>query len=305
MKTKIKARVIFAIMFLIFISAGCNTQSENKILSDERPSNYDLDSRSDKSVQTEGLSAPVTNSSNDEISFENINIFTETERMLIRTGSIKLEADNYNSAEEKLLYLVKENNGYVTNSSSQMNVSNNKQGSITVRVPSDKFDSFLNSLGSAGKVISQNISGQDVTSEYIDLAARQKTQKELESRLLDLLSSKTANLKDVVEVEEKLSSVRQNIESTEGRMKFLKSQSAYSTLSISIYEPALLQTTSGGGFFYEMKEAFRNGLQGLTGVFSFLITLIISSVPLLVILTLIILLIRKFIRSKKVKLQNV
>ena len=88
-------------------------------------------------------------------------------------------------------------------------------------------------------------------------------------------------------------------------MKFLKNQSAYSTLSISIFEPALLQTTSGGGFFYEMKEAFKDGLQGLTGVFSFLITFLISAIPLLVILTLIILMVRKFLRTKKVKLQNV
>ncbi|MFZ1320865.1 MAG: DUF4349 domain-containing protein [Ignavibacteria bacterium] len=305
MKTEIKAKLFFAILFLIFISAGCNNKGENKMLSEERPANYELDSRSDKIAHMEDLSTPVTTSSTVESSFENINFYNETDRMLIRSGSIKIEADNFNSTEEKLLNLIRENYGYVTNSSSQMNVSNNKQGSITVRVPSEKFDSFLNSIGSAGKVISQNISGQDVTSEYIDLEARQRTQKELEFRLLDLLNSKTANLKDVVEVEEKLSSVRQNIESTEGRMKFLKNQSAYSTLSISIFEPALLQTTSGGGFFYEMKEAFKDGLQGLTGVFSFLITFLISAIPLLVILTLIILMVRKFLRTKKVKLQNV
>lgn len=303
MKPKINARLIFAMLFLIFISSGCNNNGENKMLSEERPKNYDLDSRSDK-ILTEGLSVPVKTSSTGEVSLENINIYNESERMLIRTGIVRIEAENFNSAEEKLLNLIKDNNGYVTNSSTQVNVSDNKQGSITVRIPSNKFDNFLNSLSSAGKIISQDISGQDVTSEYIDLEARQKTQMELESRLLHLLNNKTANLKDVVEVEEKLSSVRQNIESTEGRMKFLKNQSAYSTLSISIFEPALLQTTSGGGFFYEMKEAFKDGLLGLTGVFSFLITLVISSIPLLIILTIIILLVRKFIRSKKVKLQN-
>lgn len=305
MKTKIKASLIFAMLFLLFISAGCNNKSENKILSEGRSSSYDVNSRSDKTANMDVISVPVTTSLTGESSFENINFYNETERMLIRTGNIKIEADNFKTAEERILTLIKENNGYVTNSNSQVNVSDNKQGSITARVPSEKFDSFLSSLSSSGKIISQDISGQDVTSEYIDLEARQKTQKELESRLLDLLNSKTANLKDVVEVEEKLSSVRQNIESTEGRMKYLKSQSAYSTLSISVFEPALLQTSSGGGFFYEMKEAFKDGLQGLTGVFSFLVTFLISSIPLMIILTLIILMIRKFIRTKKVKLQNV
>ena len=105
----------------------------------------------------------------------------------------------------------------------------------------------------------------------------------------------------MVEVEEKLAGVRAQIESMEGRMRFLKSQSEFSTLTISLYEPSLLQTSTGGGFFYEIEEAFKKGLNGFTDVLTGLITFVIAFSPVLLIGSLIFLLIRKYFRNRKIK----
>lgn len=163
---------------------------------------------------------------------------------------------------------------------------------------------MIKDMGNFGKILNSQINGNDVTSEYIDLQARMTTQAELEKRLLSLLNEKTAKLVDVVEVEEKLSSVRQNIEQSQGRMKYLKNQSDFSTLTVSVYEPSLMITSSGGGFFYEIERGFSKGLKGFTEVLSGMITFFIALMPvviLILILTYIAVLIYKKLKTRKLK----
>src|SRR4030095_12158582 len=142
----------------------------------------DLKTQSDGSFQT----------INYQLQTENYN--TQDKRMIIRSGSMNIEADNYNETEIKVKQIVTGFNGYVTNSSSVVNANGKKQGALTIRVAADKFDVLRDELAKTGKVMNENITGRDVTEEYMDSEARLKTQRELESRLLRLLEEKTANL---------------------------------------------------------------------------------------------------------------
>jgi uncharacterized membrane protein len=224
---------------------------------------------------------------------------TQDKRMIIRSGTMSMEVDKYDETENKVKDIVKGFGGYVTNTSSTLNANGKKQGTVTVRVASDKFDAAIAEISKLGKVMNQNITGKDVTEEYMDADARLKTQRELESRLLKLLAEKTARLTDIVEVEQKLSGVRENIERTEGRMRYLKDQASYSTLIISISEPGLLVISAGGGFFYEMGEAFKKGLKGFTTVLSGMITVIIALLPLIITALIIIYLVVKYFKRRK------
>ncbi|MBK8551943.1 MAG: DUF4349 domain-containing protein [Ignavibacteria bacterium] len=196
-------------------------------------------------------------------------------------------------------------NGYITNSNSSVNTSGKKQGIIEARIPLQNFDTFISNVSKSGKVMSLNVTGNDITEEYIDLEARHKTQKALEERLIELLEEKTAKLTDVVEVEQKLADVRAQIESMEGRMRYLKNQSDFSTLSISLFEPSLLQTSSGGGFFYEISEAFKEGLNGFTDVLTGLITFMIAFSPVLIFGLIVFVLIRRLVLKRKNKKPDV
>ncbi|HAY34020.1 MAG TPA: DUF4349 domain-containing protein [Ignavibacteria bacterium] len=302
MKNLIRSISAVAFSVLLLIYSGCSKKndsgSDNQSAPVHEGASVDQDNLkrsysnikqkiNDQSVTSASLENPVVN-----------------ERMFIRNGNIGIETENLTVTENKISEIVKEFNGYITASSSKLNAAGKKQGSITARVPASNFDPFLKGLAAAGNIMSQDISGDDVTSEFIDLTARLKTQRELEKRLLDLLNTRTDGLSDVVNVEEKLSAVRERIESTEGRMNFLKNQSAYSTVSISLYEPSMLQTASGSGFLYEMENSVKEGLQGFIGMFGFMITFIISSLPLIVMILLAIYFFRKFYRQRKLKLQK-
>jgi hypothetical protein len=82
-------------------------------------------------------------------------------------------------------------------------------------------------------------------------------------------------------------------------MRFLKDQAAYSTLTVSLYEPAILQTSSGGGFFYELERGLKKGLTGFTSVLSGIITFIIAFSPILVVLLVILYFVRRYLRKRK------
>lgn len=227
------------------------------------------------------------------------------DRMIIKTGTMNLETEKYDESINQITDYVKKAGGFITNSSSQVNASGKKQGAITIRITSDKYDMMIKDMSNFGKVLNSQINGNDVTSEYIDLQARMTTQAELEKRLLSLLNEKTAKLVDVVEVEEKLSSVRQNIEQSQGRMKYLKNQSDFSTLTVSVYEPSLMITSSGGGFFYEIERGFSKGLKGFTEVLSGMITFFIALMPVVIlILTLAYITVLIYKKSKARKLKT-
>jgi len=111
-------------------------------------------------------------------------------------------------------------------------------------------------------------------------------------------------LTDIVEVEYKLASVRQNIESLEGKMKLLMNQATFSTLTVALFEPSLLETTSGGGFFYELGEAVKKGLREFTNILGGLITIIIALIPVIVLILIVVWIILKIVRRKsKTKIQ--
>jgi len=298
MKTKI---IYYALTLLLtFLVWGCEKKSENQFVSkDKTVENSVLEDSKDvmnnpptlqKMSNSEGKTKP-----DDKIPD------VKDQRMIIKTGSLSVEVDKYDETEIRISEIVKRYNGFIANSKSSQNSSGNKSGTITVKVPADKFDALISDVSKAGKVMNQNIQANDVTEEYVDLEARVKTQKELEQRLLKLLNEKATRLSDVIEVEEKLASVRQKIESVEGRMKLLKSQSDLSTLIINVYEPSMISTSSGGGFFYELGQAIKKGLSGFTNVLAVSITILIAIIPILFIAYIIFWIFRKIIRNRKAK----
>jgi hypothetical protein len=299
MKTKI---IYYALPFLLtFAVWGCGNKSEKQQVS------YDKSIETSERQETQDLKNTAPTSTKNVSAQKDLMVKTDEkipdvkdQRMIIKTGSLSVEVDKYDEAENKVSETVKKYSGYIANSNSSQNSSGNKSGTITVKVPADKFDALVSDIGKIGKVMNQSIQANDITEEYVDLEARVKTQKELEQRLIKLLEEKSARLSDVIEVEEKLASVRQKIESFEGRMKLLKSQSDLSTLTISIYEPSMISTSSGGGFFYELGQAIKKGLSGFTNILAVSITFLIAIIPLVIIAVLIFWIIKKLLKKRRI-----
>lgn len=82
----------------------------------------------------------------------------------------------------------------------------------------------------------RQVSGQDVTEEFVDLEVRLANKKKLEEQLLDLMKAKSASVADVIEFERQVGSVREEIERMEGRFRYLTNRSELSSVTISLRE---------------------------------------------------------------------
>jgi hypothetical protein len=304
MRTPRNLKAVIIILLGLFFLSGCNDMGGNKNTDMPPPMTFDGSLEEDASKD---MKIRTTSGTQDNLQQTDQEIPTqEQQRLIIRNGTMNLEIESYDEADKKINELVKNLDGYTSASSSSMNAAGKKQGSLTIKVPAEKFDELIAKLGEIGQISSQNITSSDVTEEYIDLSARLKTERELEQRLISLLDTKASTLSDVIEIEGKLATVRQKIESVEGRMKYLRSQAAFSTLTVSIFEPSLLDTSSGGGFFYEIGQAFKQGLEGFTDVLKAIIIAAIALLPLLIFLAIIVFIIVRGIKwySKKKALKK-
>ncbi|MEC4054444.1 DUF4349 domain-containing protein [Myroides odoratimimus] len=183
---------------------------------------------------------------------------TVPERMIVKEGNIRFETSNAQETRANIVASSKKLNGYLSQDTSNV-YGNRTEHTIVIRVPAKNFETLLEGVTqTATKVDSKNINALDVTEEFIDVEARIKTKKEIEERYKELL--KRANtIDDILRIERELGALRADIESFEGRLKYLKSRISLSTLTVTFYEKGESTT----GFGYEISSAFGSGWSNL------------------------------------------
>ena len=180
-------------------------------------------------------------------------------RKLIKNGRIGFHADDLDKTYKNILKVTEHYNAYI---SSDENHNNHGQlrHEIMIRIPSKDFDEFVEAIGKGVNEFDyREIQTQDVTAEYLDVEARIKTKKEMESRYLAILQ-KAKTVTEMLEIERQLGEVRGEIESMEGRLRFLKNQVSFSTLNISFYKEIPYQ---GDSFGNRLADSFRGGWNNL------------------------------------------
>jgi len=253
--------ITIAITSMLFYACNGNMES----------SQYDLASNIAAEVKTEGYEEVTeTEASEDDLEGrKDIAIparsIKKIERKLIKEGSITFETADAKATKKMIHQVSNSLNGYLARDN-EASYGNRIQHNITIRIPSDKFDNLLVDISSSIKEIEdQNISVRDVTDEYVDISARLKAKKIVEKRYLELLS-KAHSVGDVLQVESELARLREEIESTEGRLRYLKDQVSLSTLHISFYETIEINEPSFE-FLSKVGDGFSNGFKGLLWFF--------------------------------------
>ena len=179
--------------------------------------------------------------------------------MVIRTGQASIEVDSLERAVAQVRLLAARVGGYVANTVMQTGRGDLRSASLEVKIPAERFDDGLNGLAPLGKLESVNVLAEDVGEEFTDVTARMENSRRLESRLIDLLARGTGKLRDVLEVEQELARVREEIERTEGRLRYLRSHAALSSLTIAVHEPLPVVGRAGSSVIGEaFKQAWRN-----------------------------------------------
>jgi len=187
-------------------------------------------------------------------------------RQIIRNAELALEDDDPGRAQQRAVALVEGLGGFAL-SSDALSVSGEAGRSelhisLLLRVPADEFERALAGLRGLGRADREQVTGEDVTEEYVDLEARIHTERALEAQLLEILKS-TKAVGEMMEVHGRLAEVRGEIEKMEGRRRFLDDRTSLSTIRVEIMEPA---ARAAAGFGDSVHRAARDLLAVASGI---------------------------------------
>lgn len=241
-------------------------------------------------IETSKSQPSEPNTTDDLASTKSSEKSRKTKAKIIKTAHLRYQVKKYEEANIKIKQFIEQYDAYIA-SENESNEYNTKRNYISIRVNFVRFDSLVHDLLTiAHYVEKKNITAQDVTEEFVDIQARLKTKRELESRYLALLE-KATTVKEMLEVEAALQTIREAIESTEGRLKYLQDQVGYSTIHLNFYQQNA-NKLAPTNFFNKTGNAIADGWH----IFLEFLIVLIAIWPFLVILLLFIFL---FIRWRK------
>lgn len=227
----------------------------------------------------------------------------EYSQKLTKTVRVTLETKEYAALLKELETLLQQQGGYVTFSSMENQTgSGPSYANYTMKIPQEKLDRFLESLSSLGNVSSMETQVEDITSPYYDTRARLDSLAQQEQRLLELLDQ-TEELQQILEIEDKLSYVRSDIEYLNSIFKTYENQVAYSTVALSIWEVIEYseQEPLQSSLWDDVKSAFSSSLSTMGSLMHGFVVMVVFLLPYLLIAGVIIVIIILILRSSKKK----
>jgi hypothetical protein len=156
-------------------------------------------------------------------------------RLLVYHADVHLKTTKMPRAMSSLDSLVRRSSGYLS-ATTETRADGEWRQETTIRVPPARFQPLLSGLAGLGTIEEKKLTTDDVTAEHADISARLQTKRAVERQYTALLS-KAQKIKDILDIEEKLGEVREEIEATESRLKTLNSEVAYSTITLTLYQP--------------------------------------------------------------------
>lgn len=228
-------------------------------------------------------------------------------RLVIRNASLSIVVKEPAATMDTIAKMAEEMGGYVVTSNlSKYTTSDGVElpkAQINVRVPAEKLTGALETIKSLVKnkdtdILSENVSGQDVTKEYTDQKSRLTNLENAEKQLQKILEEATKT-EDVLAVYNQLVSIREQIEVTKGQIKYYEESAALSSISVTLSAEEAVKPLSIGG--WQPVGVARDALQALINTLKFFgnaaIWLIIFFVPIGFVLYLFFLVLRFFFRK--------
>ena len=227
---------------------------------------------------------------------------------IIYSADATVETTEFELTLEKLQGLVQQYGGFIESSS--INGSNyysqsrgyagNRSANYTIRIPSARFQELMGSLSSLGNVPYTYTYTENITSRYYDVQARLTAYETQEQRLLEMMEM-AETVSDIIEIEDRLTELRYQIESLQSTLNNWDRQVSYSTVNVNINEVTIYTPEAKLSYGQRLGLAVRNGLKSTGEFFSDFLLWFLEALPALVILAVLIVLVVVLIRRARKK----
>jgi hypothetical protein len=219
---------------------------------------------------------------------------------LIKEGTVTVEVaeGGFERAYRRVVEEARRLGGSVVGSTSTTMEDGGTAGSVTVRVPVDRFEDLLVGIGGAGEVLHRDVTTSDVTGEFTDLESRLRHARAQERFYLGLLEE-AQGVSDAIAVQQQLDGIQSTIEQIQGRLNLLDDRTSFSTLTVELVEPGTSPLLASSGERPRLAEYWETARDAFVMVVGSIVVVLVALAPLLIPAVLLFLLWRGFAKKER------
>lgn len=181
-------------------------------------------------------------------------------RKIIKNADISFQTKEFDKFIDSLNDAINSVGGFIQNSEIyEGGISTarySRSASVSVRVPANRYNEFINTVGNLGAVTRSNEYQDDVTFKYIDTESRIKALETEYDALMELLA-KAESIDYIIILRERISEIQYELESYKAQIRKYDDLISYCTVNIDV-EEVRVETVSGDKLSFG--ERISNGL---------------------------------------------
>jgi hypothetical protein len=218
---------------------------------------------------------------------------TKKSQKIIKTARLRFQVKNLEKSIANIQTVLKKSDAYIA-SATQTRQYDRVESNVAIRVARQDFEKILEDvLKESIYLDTKDVQAMDVTEEFVDIMTRLKTKKKVEERYLEILQQ-AKTIQEILQVEEQIRVIREEIESKEGRLKYLGDQIKYSSITLEMYEKTGVSLAPEDSFVAQLGNGFQSGWGG---ILAFIVGLAYGW-PMLLILGILAFVIMKFVKKR-------
>ena len=193
----------------------------------------------EEAMEEESAAEPESQTSNLAPISDRPNVYN---RLIIKNAEIEMLVGDTDTYINRSLGIVTEYRGYVVSNRTWFTDDDRKHASLTIGVPSENFEEMLRRFKDlAITIVDENVSGQDVTDEFVDLGSRLTNLEATAGRIREFLVQ-AETVEESLEVNAQLSNIEAEIEQVKGRMAYLRERASFSTITLQVSPRVIVPT---------------------------------------------------------------
>lgn len=293
--------IICFVLFAVLATACSSRAANSEAISDEKAYRSDMIA----------MEAPAVAEEASYDSEAGVVPSYDVERVVIKNADLSLVVTDPVTALETISRMANEKGGFVVNSYVYKVTSASGEelpaATVTIRVPAEMLDETLAEIKALVEdadvdILSESVSGQDVTSEVTDLESRLRNLQQAEAQLLEIMDNAT-DTEDVIAVFQELTSIREDIEVLQGQLQYYQESAKLSAISITLQAKEAVAPITIGGWrpsltLQRAAQALVNGLKFLANA---LIWIVIFVAPIALVIGLPVYFIIKASKKRRLK----
>lgn len=226
---------------------------------------------------------------------------------MVRKVWLEAETEELDSLLSSVEQRISQLGGYIekqnTHNGSAYATHRSRYAELTVRIPADRLDEFVTNVSEASNIVSKEQTAENITLSYVATESRVKALETEQTRLLELLA-KAETMEDILKIESKLTDIRTELEEVTSKLRVYDNMVDYGTIYLTINEvrqytvveeePETVWERISTGFVENAKDLWN----GITELFIFLVTGLPYFIPLGLVVTVFLLILRRKPRKK-------